>query len=125
MKLRFSASQLYFYLVCFIMLITVIVGLTNLVRAGIEVFLPVSGEGIFYKDIPRPAPFNENFSYQNSKLPSSLIEREIEAQQTYQQAQQKTNSLRQAIQQLFRGLSQVLIAFPVYLYHWRRIPLLS
>lgn len=120
MKLRFSISQLYFYLVCFIMLVTIILGLTNLVRAGIDILFPASRPAYLTVNPPRENPF-----YPESILPKQIIEQEIEAQRDHQQTMERTIAFNSAVQKLLQGLTQVLIAFPVYLYHWRRIPLLS
>ncbi|NLM45660.1 MAG: hypothetical protein GX200_02505 [Firmicutes bacterium] len=119
MKLKWTPDQLYFYLVCFIMLITVILGIINLVQAGIDLLLPV----------PEPDYYNpkeiNNELYARSTLPAEIIEQELEAQQEFRQTQAQKQNFATALSRLLRGAVQILIAVPVYLYHWRRIPRLQ
>ncbi|NLN06270.1 MAG: hypothetical protein GX167_01445 [Firmicutes bacterium] len=119
MKLKWTLDQLYFYLVCFVMLVTVIVGIINLVQAGIDLFLPVP-EPDYYA---RKEIISE--LYARSTLPAEIIEQELEAQQEFRQVQARKQNLATALSRLLRGAVQLLIAVPVYLYHWRRIPRLT
>ncbi|HHX73630.1 MAG TPA: hypothetical protein GX699_01850 [Firmicutes bacterium] len=121
MKLKWTLDQLYFYLVCFVMLITVIVGVINLVQAGVDLLLPVPEAGIDYyapKEI-------RNELYSRSTLPDEIIEQELKAQQEFRQKQAQRQNLASALARLLRGAAQILIAVPIYLYHWRKIPLLQ
>ncbi len=122
MRLKWGVDQLYFYLVCFVMLITMIIGITSLVQAGINIVLPLP-------DAPTSKYIYE-FERQNtdtdkSQLPADIIEREINEQKEFSKINEQTNQTNRIILQLLRGLAQILIAFPVYLYHWRKIPLLE
>ncbi len=129
MKIRWSIHNIYFYLVCFVTLIMIIFGITQLVRAGIELMVPVpemTRTGAYPIRAPVP-PYSEprQDPWKNSRLPERVIEQELEQQEAFNINRQKENDLHNAIQQLFRGLASLLIAFPVYLYHWRKIPLLD
>lgn len=120
MKLKWSIDQLYFYLVCFVMLITIIIGITGLVRAGIEIIVPVPDTN-FSKPIREPV----TSSGEKSLLPTEIIESEIIKQEEYNTQRERKNIFNQAMIQILRGLAQLAVAFPVYLYHWRKIPQLD
>jgi hypothetical protein len=121
MKLRWGINQLYFYVVCFVMLITIIVGITNLFRAGIDLLIPVPDVRIDRPLGPTKETWPEQTSGDKSNLPAHIIEGELEKRDEFNRTWEKTNTMNSAIQQIFRGLSQLLVAFPVYLYHWRKI----
>lgn len=121
MKLKWSIDQLYFYLVCFVMLITIIIGITGLVRAGIDIIVPVP-DTTFSKPFRELGPVT---SGDKSQLPADIIEGEIYNQEEYISQRERNNVLNQAILQILRGLAQLAVAFPVYLYHWRKIPKLD
>jgi hypothetical protein len=126
MKLKWSIDQLYFYLICFVMLITIIVGVTTLVRAGIDLIIP-------YPESGRETPYfpKDYYEYKTppgenpSQLPADVIERELKEQEEFMADINRRNNVNQAILSLFRGVAMLIVAFPVYLYHWRKIPLLS
>lgn len=123
MKLKWSIDHLYFYIVCFVMLITIIVGVTGLVRAGVDLLIPVPDA-----QIGRPFPVYEvptGRDGEQSKLPKDVIEREVAEQNKINQEREIKNSSNSAMQNIFRSIAQLLVAFPVYLYHWRMIPLLQ
>jgi hypothetical protein len=130
MKIRWSIHNIYFYLVCFVTLIMIIFGITQLFRAGVELLVPIpdmTPTKPYAIRQPGPvSPYGDSqVPWPNSMLPENVIEQELEYQQTFNTSRQKTNNINSAIQQLFRGLAFLLIAFPVYLYHWRKIPLLD
>ncbi|MDW7651857.1 MAG: hypothetical protein SCK29_14585 [Bacillota bacterium] len=123
MKLKWGIDQLYFYLVCFVMLITIIVGVTGLVRAGIDMLIPLPDQSTsrpYYEPKPVEPP-----DAASSQLTKELIEQELQNQKVHQENLEQRNSFNSAMLQLFRSLAQILVAFPVYLYHWRKIPLLD
>ena len=102
------------------MLITIIIGITGLVRAGIEIIVPVPDTN-FSKPIREPV----TSSGEKSLLPTEIIESEIIKQEEYNTQRERKNIFNQAMIQILRGLAQLAVAFPVYLYHWRKIPQLD
>lgn len=125
MKLRWGIDQVYFYLVCFVMIITIIVGVTGLVRAGIDLIFPYP-EGEWKSPWPRdPVEYRDPAGEYQSTLPADVIEREVELQEQIIQERNRTNSRNESILSIFSGLALLLVAFPVYLYHWRKISLLN
>ncbi|MBS4032274.1 MAG: hypothetical protein KGZ63_12770 [Clostridiales bacterium] len=122
MRLKWSIDQLYFYLVCFVMLITIIIGITGLVRAGIDIIVPVP-DTTFGKPVREFGPVTGGGD--KSQLPAEIIESEIIKQEEYNSQRERNNVFNQAMLQILRGLAQLAVAFPVYLYHWRKIPQLD
>ncbi len=102
---RWSLRNIYLYLVCLITLIMVIVGAAGTVRTAVEFIYPDPGA---YFD-----------PYMKVKGESGLTEAEFEEQQRLQQAQQQ----RQAVLNLVGNIALVVIAGPLYVYHWRKIEL--
>ncbi len=117
MKLRWDIKHLYLYLVCFVMLITVIVGATTLIRSGIDLLVPLPGQ---YKSPARPVdPFPP--TYPKSTLEPEVIGRELQNQKEFNEKWQHDNNFRLAMQNVMRGLSTLIVALPAYLYHWHKV----
>lgn len=96
---RFTLRNLYLYVVCLITLVIVIFSAVSLVRGVVELAYPDPGY----------------ISYPDKE--SGLTEAEIEAQQ-----QASTDSQRRyAVLGLVSSATALLIAGPLYLYHWRKI----
>lgn len=122
MRLKWSIDQLYFYLVCFVMLITMIIGVTNLVRAGIDLIIPYPDAN--WKQ-PGRIDYPEPPGNTQSRLPQEIIERELEQHEEFMRERDRKNALHEAILSLTRGFAMLIVAFPIYLYHWRKIPMLA
>lgn len=101
---RWSLRNIYLYIVCLITLIMVIVGAAGTVRTIVEFVYPDPGGGMFYPSKTEPA-----------KREAELAE--FEKQQELQRAQ----STRQSALSLAGNLALVVIAGPLYVYHWRKI----
>jgi hypothetical protein len=121
MKRRWNIHQIYFYVVCFVTLIMVISGITSVVRAGIQMVIPIPDTDRPYFD----KPYMPGEAAAKSSLPKEVIEEEIAKQQAFYETQQKTYSFYNPLLMVINGLVQILVAVPVYLYHWRKIPLIS
>lgn len=102
---RWSLRNIYLYLVCLITLIMVIVGSVGLVRGVVELVYPdpyVSGY------MERPI---------EGKGEDGMSDEEWERQQKLG----ADSSRRYAILSLVGNGALVLIAGPLYFYHWRKI----
>jgi len=113
LKIKWNLQQVYFYLVCFVTLIIVIIGAVNTTRALIEFFIPV--ENHYYE---KPYMERENLA---ELFPSEIVEQEINRQEDINQQ----NSRNETLKNIFRGISYLIVAVPVYLYHWKQIPYLE
>lgn len=101
---RWSLRNIYLYIVCLITLIMVIVGAAGTVRTIVEFVYPDPGGGMLYLSKVEPA-----------KQAAELAEFEK------QEALQRAQSTRQSALSLAGNLALVIIAGPLYVYHWRKI----
>lgn len=102
-KDRWSLRNIYLYLVCLITLIMVIFSVVNVVRATVELVYP--DPGYFYE-----IPIEKGGT-------SGLTQEQIDRQNEMQRQQ----SQRQAILSLVGGVALLVVAGPLYVYHWRKI----
>ncbi|UNC93415.1 hypothetical protein [Candidatus Contubernalis alkaliaceticus] len=117
MKVKWNLQQIYFYLVCFVTLIMIIIGAVNTVRSAVDFLLP------------DPAAADESFYYskftgvEGRNLNEQLFDQEIvEKELSRQEKINRTNSNNQSVRSLLGGVILILVAGPAYLYHWRQIP---
>lgn len=99
---RWSLRNIYLYLVCLITLIMVIVGAVGVVRSGVELLYPEP-------TMMEPLPKGEGAP--------DMTEEEWKRQQEIGRQQ----SRRWAILNFVGNVALVLIAGPIYVYHWRKI----
>jgi predicted DNA repair protein MutK len=99
-KDRWSLRNIYLYLVCLITLIMVIVAVVGLVRSTVELLYPDPG---YYMAEPVKG---EDRSAED-----------IEKEREYQLA----SSRRYAVLNLVGNVAMLLVAGPLYVYHWRKI----
>lgn len=102
-KDRWSLRNIYLYLVCLITLIMVIVAAVGLVRSTVEIAWPDPG-------FIGSQPVDE-------KGKPTISEEEWNRQQEAQQNSQR----RYATLSLVGNAAMLLIAGPLYVYHWRKI----
>jgi hypothetical protein len=102
-KDRWSLRNIYLYLVCLITLIMVIVATVGLVRSTVELVYP--DPGYYYS-----APIDKGGTDERTQ-------EDIDAERTSQLEQ----SRRQAILNLVGNAAMLLVAGPLYIYHWRKI----
>ncbi len=117
MQAKWDLEHVYFYLVSFIALILIIIGAVTLVQAGIAYITPVYDN---YSPFDQPAPYMELGEWEREFGPE-LIEEE---KARYADIN-RNNYYRSLLRDTVRGLVFVIVALPVYLYHWRKIPKLE
>jgi hypothetical protein len=100
---RWSLRNIYLYLVCLITLIMVIVSVVGVVRSTVELVYPDPG---YYSDVPKEAGGT-----------SDRTAADIQAERDAQEAQ----SRRYAIISIVGNAAMLLVAGPLYVYHWRKI----
>jgi hypothetical protein len=109
-KNTWSLRNLYLYIVCLITLVMVIVATVNLVRAVVDLAYPNPG---YYLAVATPV---------DGKTPADPAQlqqqQEIQRQQEENQRQQAT---RNAVLNLVGSGAMLVVAEPVYIYHWRKI----
>jgi hypothetical protein len=94
MQSRIDWRSLYLYAVCLITLMVCLFSLVSMVRSGINVAYPDPG----YVDPYATAP----------KVNSAVIA-----------AQVKDQNQRQAVKSMIDAVTTLIIAGPLYIYHWR------
>jgi hypothetical protein len=102
-KNAWSLRNVYLYVVCLITLVMVIFSSVNLVRAAVELIYPDPG---YYT----PAIVSPDGK-------GSVDPAEIEKQQAYGRRQ----ATRSAVLNLVGSAAMLLLAGPLYVYHWRKI----
>ncbi|MDI6842922.1 MAG: hypothetical protein QMC94_00770 [Anaerosomatales bacterium] len=100
---KWSLRNIYLYLVCLITLIMVIVGAVGVIRSGVELVYPEP-------TMMEPLPKTEGGQ-------PAMTEEEWQRQQEIGRQQ----SRRWAIINLVGNIALVVIAGPIYAYHWRKI----
>jgi len=100
---RWSLRNIYLYLVCLITLIMVIVGAVGVIRSGVELLYPEP-------TMTEPLPKDESGK-------PAMTEEEWQRQQEIG----RKSSQRWAIINLVGNAALVVIAGPIYVYHWRKI----
>lgn len=114
MKLKWDLEHVYFYLVSFVALILLIVGAVNLTRTAIAYVTPVYDHYNPYTNPETVREWEESFS-------PELVEKEKERFEEINQANYHAGLIRD----LIGGFAYIIIALPVYLYHWLIIPKLE
>ena len=113
MKINWDLEHVYFYLVSFVALILIIIGAVNITRTAINYVVPVYDEY-------RPFAY-EDLTRWEEKFGPEFVAKEQDRYDTIA----KENYSRGLIRDLVGGFSFIVIALPVYLYHWRKIPKLE
>lgn len=100
MQDRLTLRNLYLYLVCLVTLIISIFAAVNLVRGAVELLYPDPGY----------------YGFDAGKEPGLSAEEQQRREQAARDSQR-----RQAVLGLVGSGTLLLIAGPVYVYHWRRV----
>jgi len=103
-KDRWSLRNIYMYLVCLITLIMVIVAAVGVVRSAVE--------------LAYPDPYSYGItSPVDEKGQATMTEEQLQAEQDAQ----ARSAQRYAVLNLVGNVAMLLIAGPLYIYHWRKI----
>ena len=113
MQVKWNLEHVYFYLVCFISLILIIIGAVTLAQAGIAHIAPVYDD---YSPFAQPEPYMEVADGEKGFGPEL-----IEEEKARYEAISRENYYRSLLRDTIRGLVFIAVALPVYLYHWRKI----
>ena len=120
-KRDWSIRTVYLYLVSFVTLIMIILGTVNVIRAAVTFFYPQPN---WYGPLDaRLRYLNELNQYKdmNPKITEKITETTIEEQLQFEQQRQEKQQRYDRARQLAQALSLLLVATPIYLYHWRQI----
>jgi hypothetical protein len=114
--MAWDVRNTYFYLVCFATLLMMIIGASQVVFRVLDLALPREPYGPTASELEmryaRPEPSDTASQYTREEL-EQMAEEEAERNARQQR--------RDAIRGLLGNLALVVIAAPVYLYHWRQV----
>lgn len=115
--MAWDVRQTYYYLVCFATLLMVIIGTVQLVQNVLDLALPEEP----YR--PTALEMEERFLRPRADTTAApAYTREELAQMAEDEAERQLRSNRRnALRNLLGNLALVLIAAPVYVYHWRKV----
>ena len=113
--MAWDVRQTYYYLVCFATLLMVVIGVVQSVRAGVDLALPEEGY--------QPPIFEMHAQVQaRFGMADSTYTREELQQMAHEEAARQARIMqRRALRQFLSSLAFVLVAAPIYFYHWRRV----
>ena len=105
--MAWDVRQTYFYLVCFATLLMVIIGTVQVAGRVLDLAFPEEPYPAVLER-PRPTP-------PDAELDS------FEETRAREEAHRVRQQRRRDVRDLLASLALVLVAAPVYLYHWRRV----
>lgn len=104
---RASLRSLYLYLVCLVTLVLAVFALANVVRDAVRLAYPDPG----YYGVAVPAPV----------LPGGQPDQASKVDLQRQQQAARDSQRHEAVLSLVGSATMLLVAGPLYLYHWRRV----
>lgn len=114
MRRNWDIRTIYLYLVSFATLIMLIVGAVEFLRAMVDYLYPEPPY------IPGPVEMKERLERQvgpDGVVDEALVQAQIEFEREQAEERQRVWRIRRTIS----SLALILVAAPIYLYHWRRI----
>ena len=117
--MKWTIRSVYFYLVSFVMLLTVIFGSVTLINNVINMFEPDQSQ-MMLKDLTVEVQIKDELRRSNPGAPEEDIARW--AAQRMQEQYDRSVALQTYYRwsSLVRSAVLVIVALPVYIYHWRR-----
>ena len=110
-KNAWSPRNIYLYTVCLISLVIAIFATVNLVRALAEVLYPEPEPSVYTAPLPIRAP--------GAAEPGTA---EVDEEQLEEQREiQRRWAIRRSVLNLVGSVTMLLIAGPLWIYHWRKI----
>lgn len=105
-----TLRNIYFYLVCFVSIILIIIGLITFFHSLTNLFFPTD---IYYPSkIESLNKYNENLGITKEEFQAS-----IEEERKINEERERNRKIRDCI----ANFSMFAVALPFYLYHWRKI----
>lgn len=108
MARKVLVREIYFYIVCLIAIVLFIVGIIDTYYGTVDYIKPSTYYYGFDPRITQPE--------QNSSIDEDKLEELIEKDREQYIANEKLNSLKR----LFRGVLLIIIAIPIFSYHWTK-----
>lgn len=102
--------RIYLYLVCFATLIMMIVGTVQIIQSVVDFAMTPPKEFA-----PKTVRYEE--LSKNTKMTKEEIDKQIKEEE----ARFEENQRYYRIRRLIENLALIVVASPVYIYHWRKI----
>lgn len=118
-----SMREIYYYAVSFVMLILVVIGLFQLVSATIALFEPAAGM-YRYPTIAGEAEIRARLASQHPEATDEEIDamvRDELARLERIEAEERARANYWRWQRLVNAAAFIVIALPIYRYHWRKV----
>lgn len=107
--MKFSIKLLYLYLFSFIGLLITVIGTIQLVDLTMKVYI--------FKDADK-----YEYSYPAKIVnPDGKEVKQSDEEIALQKRMQETETTRQRQRQVSTAVSMILVGFPLYLYHWKKL----
>ena len=116
--MRFTLRELYYYAVSFATLMMVIIGLYQLVNAGLSLFEPPAAMPPRLESrLEAELRYKERFPDATAEQIAQLVDEDTSGRQEEFAARDAYWRWRR----LIGAIAFIAIAFPVYRYHWRQV----
>ena len=115
--MAWDIRKTYYYLVCFATLIMVIVGSVQIVQNVLDLAIP--------EEPYRPTPIDMYHRFERPGMEGAddvpYTRAELEKMAAEEAETMRRQSRRRALRNLLGSLALVMIAAPVYMYHWKKV----
>lgn len=111
-------KTIYFYLVCFVALMTVVFSTADLINIALKtwIFTKADTNDYYYGPaITCPTPMDKSLS----ETTTAQIKADCEKQQKINEEQSENNRIAQKQSNVVRDISLIVVGIPLFLYHWR------
>lgn len=102
--------RIYLYLVCFATLIMMIIGTVQIIQSAVDFVMTPPKE--IPSKLDRYAALEKNNGITKEEIDKQIKDEEIRMEKSQQYYR---------IRRLIESISMIVVASPVYLYHWRKV----
>ncbi len=114
--MSFKIREFYYYAICFVTLIMCIFALTGLVSTITDMFFPYPSYTPSKMDLVKKSEI-----IKPELKDDQAIQEWVEEQQQMIKDREDQQRRHQIAREISRSISFLLVAFPLYIYHWRRV----
>jgi hypothetical protein len=111
-------KTIYFYLVCFVALMTVVFSAADLINIALKTWIFTKADSTDYYYAPAmvcPTPVDKSLS----DTTTAQIKADCERQQKTNEELSKNNRIAQKQSNVVRDISLIVVGIPLFLYHWQ------
>lgn len=113
--MAWDLRRTYYYLVCFAALIMLVIGTVSAVRNVLDLAMP--------EDVYRPSAmeYRMRFDRPGQEGEAPYTREELEKMADEEADRNRRSAQRRAVRNLIGNLALILVAAPLYGYHWRQV----